>query len=93
MSARRPAALADRDDLLDLREGEAEGARLLDEAQHVDGFFIVDPVPVGRASRRRKDALSLIETDRLRRDAGAPGELTDLQAAPVHDNPSLNLSP
>src|SRR5437867_6245465 len=59
--ARWPAALADDDDVLDLGQREAQAARLLDEAQHVDGVQIVEPVAVGRAPRRRKDSLPLVE--------------------------------
>src|SRR5581483_11171080 len=90
--ARRAAAPADRDDLLDLGQGEPEAARLGDEAQHVDRVLAVDPIAIGGACGRLQDLLSFVEADRLRRDAGLPGQLADLESA-FHMSPRLKLSP
>ena len=84
--ARRPAALANRDDLFDFGEREPEAACLLHEVQHADGLAIVEAVPIRGALGRRQNALALLEADRLRRHAAPTGQFTDFETV-IHGSP------
>ena len=84
MNARRGAGATKGDDVADLRQGEAEPARLTDkrqDAKHVDGIATV----AGRlAPRRWKDAALLVQPESLATDTAARRDLPDQQALVVH---------
>src|SRR6266852_4471568 len=83
MLTRRPLALADGDDLPDLRQREPKPRCLLDEGQRFHSVLTVEAVAVAASRRPRQYALGLIEPDRLGGDADLPRHLADLQPA-VH---------
>src|SRR2546427_11601273 len=78
VGARRAPAVANRDDLFDLRKCQTEAGRLLDEVQHPDSVVIVEPVPVRGVLRQRQESPGLRETDFLCGDAGPAGQLSAL---------------
>jgi hypothetical protein len=56
MGARWAAASADRDDVLDLGQRQAEAGRLLDEAEHLDRVVAVEAIAGWGALRPRQDS-------------------------------------
>ena len=81
MRARRPTALADHENVLDLGQGQAQPGSLPDEPQHVGRIVAIDAVAVLRAPRRWQDALPLVEADRLGRHPGPARQLADRESA------------
>ena len=57
MTARAEATIADVEKLFDLLQMQFDPLSALDEAQPLDLALVVDPVPTGRPSRRRKEPL------------------------------------
>lgn len=65
MRARRGPNSAQRDDVLYLRERQAEPATLLDKRQHTQDFGRIDAVPSGGAARGRQETAHFVEPERL----------------------------
>ena len=82
-TGRRPRA-AKRDDMLDLRERQAEASRLADEreqAQHVGG---IPPIAGELAVRRGQNAAGLVQSQRLATKTAPCGDLANQQPVPLH---------
>lgn len=82
--AGQTAGALDRDDLLDLRECEAEPPRLGYEVQQSECVPGVEPVACRRAAWRRDDASPLVESQRLRSRSAPRCDLADVEAVPCH---------
>src|SRR5690606_8359462 len=80
LPARAPAILPQSQQFADLRDGEAEIARLADEPQRADLPLAVPAVAGIGAGGLGKKPHALVVADHLRRDARSPGCLAD-----VHD--------
>lgn len=86
------AGPTDRDDLLDLGQGEPEPPRPSDELEDAERGALIDPIAGERPLRRWEDACGLVEPQRPSTDAGGRRHLTDQQPVPGHV-PRLHLAP
>ena len=77
--ARSPLVTPQREQLADVRHRETEVARAADEAQHMHVLVGVEAIARVRAPRRRQQADRLVVADHLRRHAGGPGCIANVQ--------------
>ncbi len=90
--ARESACPTNRDDLLDLGQGEPEPPRPGDELEDADRAAVIDAIAGRRPPWRRKDPRGLVEPQRLSTDAGGRRDLTDQKPVLGHV-PRLHLAP
>src|SRR5579885_1960572 len=81
---------AEREQLLDFGEREAERLRVLDEPDDAHRLGLVAAVPVHLACRRAKESPALVVPDRLDVDARGTGELADQERAVCRHAASLH---
>src|SRR5262249_48294136 len=92
MGTGRPAGAAERDDVLDLGERQAEPARLTDEGEQAEDVGGIAPVAGWLASWRRENAERLVQPQRLAAQAAPLGDFPDQQAVVLHEE-SLKPAP
>jgi hypothetical protein len=67
-----------------LVEAKADAASLEHEREQGQALGSVEPISRRGSTRRRQDALGLIEAEGLSADAGARGDFPDPEAVPRH---------
>lgn len=84
--------LTNRDDVLDLGQGEPEPPRPRDELEDSDRAPVIDAIATRRPPWRREDPRGLVEAQRLSSHARGRRDLADQESVPGHV-PRLHLAP
>jgi hypothetical protein len=84
MRTGHPTGSADRDDLSDLGEGQAEAPRPGDERQQGQRVGVIEPVPAVGSRGRREDPRGFVEPERLSTEPALGCHLTDQERLASH---------